>query len=171
MPPAPTMVTTTCRASSAFSAANRGRGRTAAARRDGRLVGARSRVASLALVAAPAMPPAWPTVGAGGALERRAPRPAARSDSPARGSWRSRRPQQLAQRRDLHLQVVFLDHEARPDRVEQLVLGHELTARADQHDQQVEARAPSVAGWPSARSAVPPAAIRIGQSGRRRRAR
>ncbi len=52
---------------------------------------------------------------------------------------RNRRgPQQLAQRPDLHLQVVFLDDQARPDGVEQLVFRDDPLAPLDQSHQHVE---------------------------------
>ena len=46
--------------------------------------------------------------------------------------------EQLAQAAHLHLQVVLLDHESRPDRVEQLRLFHHPVASLHQRDQQVE---------------------------------
>ena len=48
------------------------------------------------------------------------------------------RAEQLAQRADLDLEVVLLDHHARPDDVEQLVLGHEALAPLDQRAEHVE---------------------------------
>ena len=47
-------------------------------------------------------------------------------------------PEQLAQRADLHLQVVLLDHHARPHQVEQLGLGDEPVAPLDQRQQHIE---------------------------------
>ena len=46
--------------------------------------------------------------------------------------------EQLAQRRDLHLEVVLLDDEPRPDQVEQLALGDDAVAALEQREQQVE---------------------------------
>ena len=46
--------------------------------------------------------------------------------------------EQLPQRRDLHLEVVLLDHEPRPDQVEELALGDDAVASLDQGEQQVE---------------------------------
>jgi hypothetical protein len=43
-----------------------------------------------------------------------------------------------ADRRDLHRQVVFLDHEAGPDHVEQFALGDDTVAPLDQRQQHVE---------------------------------
>ncbi len=48
------------------------------------------------------------------------------------------RPQQLAQRRDLHLQVVLLDHQPGPHGVEQFVLGDDAIAAPHQHQQHVD---------------------------------
>ena len=48
------------------------------------------------------------------------------------------RPQHLAQRRDLHRQVVLLDHQAGPGQVQQLVLGDHPVAPLDQRQQHVE---------------------------------
>ena len=48
------------------------------------------------------------------------------------------RPEHLAQRADLHLQVVFLDDDAGPDHVQQLGLGDEAIAAFDQCMQNVE---------------------------------
>jgi hypothetical protein len=50
--------------------------------------------------------------------------------------------QELPQRRDLHLEVVLLDHDARPDERQQLVLAHDARAVLDQCDQQVERARP-----------------------------
>jgi hypothetical protein len=49
-------------------------------------------------------------------------------------------PQQLAQRGDLHLQVVLLHHQPGPDEVEQFVLGDDTAATLDERDQEVEGR-------------------------------
>ena len=46
--------------------------------------------------------------------------------------------QDLAQGRDLHLQVVLLDHEAGPHRGEELVLGEEAIEVVDQRDEDIE---------------------------------
>jgi hypothetical protein len=51
------------------------------------------------------------------------------------------RPEHLAQGRDLHLQVVFLDDEPRPDQVEQLVLGEDAVAVVDERHEDVEGAA------------------------------
>ena len=48
------------------------------------------------------------------------------------------RAEQPAQRADLHLQVVFLDHEAGPDQVQQLGLGHDPVAAFGQRQEHVE---------------------------------
>ncbi len=48
------------------------------------------------------------------------------------------RAQDLAQRRDLHLEVVLLDDQARPDAIEELVLGDDAVAAVDQREQHVE---------------------------------
>ena len=69
-------------------------------------------------------------------------RRAARSDSPARDRRQRARPEQLAQRRDLHLQVVLLDHQTGPHERQELVLGDEPARACDQRDQQVEAARP-----------------------------
>ena len=47
-------------------------------------------------------------------------------------------PEDLAQRRDLHLQVVLLDDESRPHRREQFVLGDERAGAVDERDEQIE---------------------------------
>ena len=47
-------------------------------------------------------------------------------------------PEQLAQCTDLHLQVVFLDYQTRPDQFQQLALGDEPVAALDQCHQQIE---------------------------------
>ena len=47
-------------------------------------------------------------------------------------------PQQLAQRGNLHLQVVLLDDQSGPDQFEQLVLGDQAIAAFDQRQQEVE---------------------------------
>jgi len=58
---------------------------------------------------------------------------------PPAGNGRDRvRPEQLAQRRDLHLQVVLLDDELRPDDVQQFVLRDHAIASLDERQQQVE---------------------------------
>jgi len=46
--------------------------------------------------------------------------------------------QQLAQGADLRGQVVLFHHQARPDTVEQLVLGEQRAGLFDEHPQQVE---------------------------------
>ena len=51
------------------------------------------------------------------------------------------RRQDPAQRRDLHLQVVFLNRQARPDPVEDRRLGHQGACAAGQHQQDVEGAA------------------------------
>ena len=67
----------------------------------------------------------------------------------AAGDRRDRlRAEQLAQRADLHLQVVLLDHHVRPDQVEQLVLGHQALARSTSAASTSKARAPSATGVP-----------------------
>ena len=48
------------------------------------------------------------------------------------------RAEQPAQRADLHLQVVFLDHQAGPDQIQQLRLGHDPVAPLGQCQKQVE---------------------------------
>ena len=48
------------------------------------------------------------------------------------------RSQQLAQRRDLHAEVVFLHHHAGPDELQQFVLADHAVAVLDQAQQQVE---------------------------------
>ena len=52
------------------------------------------------------------------------------------------RPEGSAQRRDLRLQIIFLNNPARPDTLDQRVLAHNGTARLDQGHQQVN-RAPA----------------------------
>ena len=46
--------------------------------------------------------------------------------------------ERLAQRRDLHLQVVLFDDPAGPDAAHQLVLAQDRAARVDQRDEHVE---------------------------------
>ena len=46
--------------------------------------------------------------------------------------------EQLAQRADLHHQVVLFDHQRRPEGVEQIVLGDELTLPINQGQQHIE---------------------------------
>jgi len=58
------------------------------------------------------------------------------------------RSEQLAQRADLHLQVVLLDHHAGPHDFEQLVLGHQPIAPLVQRLQHVE-RARAELGRPA----------------------
>jgi hypothetical protein len=71
--------------------------------------------------------------GGFGALDRQ------REPVAASGNGRERiLPQQLAQRRDLHLQVVLFHHQAGPDEREQLVLGDQPAGAVDEHGQQVE---------------------------------
>jgi hypothetical protein len=48
------------------------------------------------------------------------------------------RPEHLAQRDDLHLQVVLLDHEVRPYALHQLALGYRAIVAVDQRQQHVE---------------------------------
>ena len=57
----------------------------------------------------------------------------------AAGDGRDRvRAEHLAQRRDLHLQVVFLDHQPGPDAIEEFALGQQALAAVDQREQQIE---------------------------------
>jgi hypothetical protein len=57
----------------------------------------------------------------------------------APGNGRHRmRTEDLAQRRDLHLEVVLLDHQAWPDAIEELVLGHDALAGIDEGEKHVE---------------------------------
>ena len=51
------------------------------------------------------------------------------------------RPEQLAQRQHVHLQVVLLDDEAGPDDLHQLVLGDDAVAPLDERDEEVEGAA------------------------------
>ena len=46
----------------------------------------------------------------------------------------------------MHLQIIFFDHQSRPDQIEQLVLAHHPITVLDQHEQQVE-RARAKPGW------------------------
>ena len=62
------------------------------------------------------------------------------------------RSEQLAQRADLHLQVVLLHHHARPDDVEQLVLGHQPIAPLVQRLQHVERARTELGARPSIHS-------------------
>jgi hypothetical protein len=47
-------------------------------------------------------------------------------------------PEDLAQRGDLHLQIVLFDDELRPDPVQQLLLGHQLTGPLQERDEHIE---------------------------------
>jgi len=58
------------------------------------------------------------------------------------------RPEQLAQGADLHLKVVFLDHQARPDQFEKLRLVTTRSRRSVKATSTSNARAPSVTGAP-----------------------
>ena len=58
------------------------------------------------------------------------------------------RPQQFAQRRDLHLQVVFLNDQPGPDQIEQLVLAHDPIAALDQRQQHIEGASAQFGGHP-----------------------
>jgi len=49
--------------------------------------------------------------------------------------------ERLAQCRDLHLDVVFLDGRARPDLAQQVVLGHQRAIGLHEHEQQIEGAA------------------------------
>ena len=131
MPPAPTTVTSLCASISERSAAQV---RVAAVqqRQFRGQVGQRRRGASI-FVAAGVGP------GAGARLPPRRAVERGGEPVPAPGDRRDGlRAEQLAQRADLHLQVVLLDHQPRPDRLEQLVLGDEPLAPLDQREQQVE---------------------------------
>ena len=46
--------------------------------------------------------------------------------------------EELAQRTDLHLEIVLVDDEACPDLADQLILGHDTVAMLEQHEQHVE---------------------------------
>jgi hypothetical protein len=48
------------------------------------------------------------------------------------------RAEQLAQGRDLNLQIVFLDHQTGPDQIEQFMLADHPVAALDQRQQHVE---------------------------------
>ena len=58
------------------------------------------------------------------------------------------RAERPAQGRNLHLQVVLLDDGARPDSVQQRILGDQFAPRLDQREQHVEGAAPERDGLP-----------------------
>jgi hypothetical protein len=59
------------------------------------------------------------------------------------------RPQHLAQRRDLHLEVVFLNDQTRPDQIEQFVLADVPMAPFDQRHQYIESASAQLGGHPA----------------------
>lgn len=56
----------------------------------------------------------------------------------ARNGGNGARPEHLAQGRDLHVQVGFLDHQTRPHHIEQFVLADDAVAPLHQRHQQIE---------------------------------
>ena len=80
-------------------------------------------------------------------------------------------PEELAQRRDLHGQVVVFHHQAGPHQRQQLILAHHAIAMLDQAQQQVKG-AGTQQGWLAVLQELAPGgqklktvkAVRIGQT-------
>jgi len=58
--------------------------------------------------------------------------------SPSRNRGNGVGSEQLAQAADLHVQVVFFDHQSRPDRIEQLRLVDDAIPSLDERNQQIK---------------------------------
>ena len=123
MPPAPAMVTSRCSCTSRCTACTSASRPYSGASSAGRLVGVRAASGADGAV------PSAACAGAGCpiAFEHRSELVAAPGDRRDHVGA-----EQLAQRRDLHLQVVLLDHQVRPHHFEQLVLAHHPVAPLDQ---------------------------------------
>ena len=132
MPPAPTTVTSLCASISERRASGPRRGRTAAADPSGRLV--RRATAAHWIGSPPVSRLALRRCVAVRCAVERGGEPVTASRDRRNGL----RAQQLAQRADLHLKVVLLDHQPRPDQGQKIVLRHELARSGNQRHQQVE---------------------------------
>ena len=133
------MVTTLCRASSALIASQvRPPGRTATTVARGGWWGRARAAARRRKARSPLRRSGSGATACGGAGLRRAFDRQLEPVATSRNRRQRARPQQLAQRRDLHLQVVLLDHQARPDERQQLVLRYQPARTRDQHHQQIE---------------------------------
>ena len=136
MPPAPASVTSRCSPSSRHTAAMSAT-RPCSVGSCGRQVGQRRRRARAHGRRSGASPSAG-AAAAGAAVT--APRRAGHREAiaAARDRRDRLRPEHLAQREHLHLQVVVLDDAAGPDEIEQLGARHRALAPLDQREQQIE---------------------------------